>query len=109
MTTTQPQDVPVAVHAQTSQAGRAYVEAQVTGQASIDLAGAIAARLSSNGMLDIAPGTNRASIVTLIAGAITDHPVELTPEQADELATELQAAADNDAERDENTYWGESA
>ncbi|WP_131104058.1 hypothetical protein [Ornithinimicrobium sufpigmenti] len=99
-------DTAVAVYAQTSQAGRPYVELQVTGQASIDLARAIVQRLAGQGV--VGPRVTEA-LVTLVAGAITDHPVELTPEQADDLATELQAAADHDAERDENTYWGESA
>ena len=89
-TTTPPgTDLPVAVYAQTSQAGHAYVEAQITGTAAITLARAITQRLAGQGV--VGPRVTE-QLVTLIAGAITDHPVELTPAQADDLILHLQDA-----------------
>ena len=88
-TTSTTADLPVAVYAQTSQAGQPYVAAQITGTAAITLARAITQRLAGQGV--VGPRVTEA-LVTLVAGAITDHPVELTPAQADDLILHLQDA-----------------
>lgn len=81
--------LPVAVYPQTSDRGRPYIEAQITGTAAITLARAIVQRLAGQGV--VGPRITEA-LVTLVAGAITDHPVELSVEQADDLVDTLRDA-----------------
>lgn len=96
MTTT---DVPVAIYPQTTHQGTPWVETVITGPAAITLATAITRRLHGN---HLARSASHPSLVALIAGAITDTGITLTPDQARDLADTLTEAAAYDTPVD---YW----
>lgn len=89
-TTTNP---PLAIYPQTTPRGQQYIEVVITGDAATHLARAVARRVHGQ---HLARSVGHEVLVTLIAGAITDRSIELTPTEAENLATDLLDVLDDD-------------